>query len=287
MPRAIAQAFVTSAQPLAKWSNAVPGRAATAIRMTSIIEENADRQRRLLDDVDFVVGLNERALGIVRANGAPESKLVLNRLGVGIDPQRRESAGPRTGQPLRVGFIGRVHQTKGIDVLVRALLALPVDVALVVDVFGPRDPADERIGRLLQDATARDSRLIVHGEIGRDEVADALRRIDVLCCPSMWFENGPTVALEAHAVGTPVIGSNAGAMPEFIADGVNGRIVPAGRWEPLRDALHDVAVNPSLVEAWRRALPQPRTMDDVAREYQELYASASAKATPDKRVVAL
>ena len=273
MPRAMAPLFVTSAQPLARWSSAVPGRMATAIRMTSIIEENVVRQRRLLDGVDFFVGLNERALSIVRANGAPASKLVLNRLGVGIEPDSRPRSG-NAGRPLRVGFIGRVHETKGIDILARALLAIPADVPIVVEVCGPRDPADETLGRMLADAAARDARLIVRGEIARAEVADALRRIDVLCCPSMWFENGPTVALEAQAVGTPVIGSDAGAMPEFITDGVNGRIVPAGRWEPLRDALQDVALNPSVVDEWRRALPKPRTMDDVAREYEELYARA-------------
>jgi glycosyltransferase involved in cell wall biosynthesis len=196
---------------------------------------------------------------------------------VGVEPRRHGFSPRPTNNPLRVGFVGRVHETKGIGVLIRALAALPSDVPVVVEVFGPRDPSDEKLGRMLRDATARDPRLIVHEAVQRDEIVDVLRRIDVLCCPSLWFENGPTVALEAHAVGTPVIGSNAGAMPEFITDGVNGRIVPAGQWEALRDALHEAAANPSLIETWRQALPQPRTMDDVASDYVELYDRATRR----------
>jgi len=90
----------------------------------------------------------------------------------------------------------------------------------------------------------------------------------------MWFENGPTIALEAIAVGTPVIASRVGNLTEIIDDGVNGRLVTPGSVEEWARAITGAAVAPAeTIDRWRRALPQPRTMDDVASDYMALYAA--------------
>jgi hypothetical protein len=42
----------------------------------------------------------------------------------------------------------------------------------------------------------------------------------------------------------------------------------------LAAALTDAATRPSAtIDIWRRALPNPRTMDDIARDYLALYAA--------------
>jgi glycosyltransferase involved in cell wall biosynthesis len=87
------------------------------------------------------------------------------------------------------------------------------------------------------------------------------------------LEGGPTVAIEAHAVGTPVIGTRIGAMPEIITDGVNGRLVPPGDWCALARVLQEVATNPAeTIDRWRLSLPQARSMDQVTADYLSLYA---------------
>ena len=60
------------------------------------------------------------------------------------------------------------------------------------------------------------------------EIPAVLAELDALLSPSLSFENGPTIALEAMAVGTPIIASRVGNMAELIQDGVNGRLVEAG-----------------------------------------------------------
>jgi glycosyltransferase involved in cell wall biosynthesis len=100
-----------------------------------------------------------------------------------------------------------------------------------------------------------------------------LTRVDVVCCPSLAVEGGPTVALEAHAAGVPVIGSDIPALSELVRDGVNGRLYPAGDHRALADILNELAGDPHLVERWRGSLPAVRTMDDVARDYLALYAA--------------
>jgi len=90
------------------------------------------------------------------------------------------------------------------------------------------------------------------------------------------IEGGPTVALESQAVGTPVIASRIGGLPEIIEDGRNGRLFAPGDWRGLADLLREIAENPGTIDPWRAALPQVRTMDEVAADYLDLYRSSVA-----------
>ena len=111
------------------------------------------------------------------------------------------------------------------------------------------------------------------GELDAAGVRSVLGRVDAICSPSRVVEGGPTIALEAQAFGVPVIGSDIPALSELVTDGVNGRLYPAGDARALASILTDLAVNPDLVNDWRAALTPVRTMDDVARDYLELYAA--------------
>src|SRR5262249_43091770 len=107
------------------------------------------------------------------------------------------------------------------------------------------------------------------------DVPRVLAGFDALVCPSVGFENGPTVALEANAAGTPVIASAVGNLSEIVADGVNGRLVPPGDVKALAQALVEVASDPArTIDTWRRNIASPRTMDDIARDYIALYEAA-------------
>jgi glycosyltransferase involved in cell wall biosynthesis len=86
-------------------------------------------------------------------------------------------------------------------------------------------------------------------------------------------EGGPTIALEAQAAGVPAIGSDIPALSELVRDRVNGRLCPAGDVRALAAILRDLASNPDLVNQWRASLPSVRTMDDVTRDYLEMYAA--------------
>ena len=80
------------------------------------------------------------------------------------------------------------------------------------------------------------------------------------------------VALEAMAVGIPVIAASVGGAAEVLQDGVNARLVPPGDVTRLAAALTEVTSDPAgTICQWRRRLPPTRTMDDVTREYLTLY----------------
>ena len=62
----------------------------------------------------------------------------------------------------------------------------------------------------------------------REDIADVLRALNVLCMPSLKHEGIPQIGLQALACGTAVVGSDCGGIPEIILDGSTGRIFPTG-----------------------------------------------------------
>jgi glycosyltransferase involved in cell wall biosynthesis len=121
---------------------------------------------------------------------------------------------------------------------------------------------------------AGDGRIEFRPAVAAPDVPALLAEYDALLCPSIWFENGPTVALEAIAAGTPIIGSRVGNLAELIADDVNGLLVAPGDIKAWSRALTRVATSPAeTVDRWRRALTPPRTMDEIAKHYLSLYAA--------------
>jgi glycosyltransferase involved in cell wall biosynthesis len=189
---------------------------------------------------------------------------------------------------VRFGYLGRLHPSKGLVQLVRAVAAIPRDVAFHLEIRGPMLDAQSRaFAGELQALLAGDPRVVFEPGVPSSDVPQRLADLDVLLVPSMWFENGPTIALESMAAGTPIIASRVGNLAEIIVDGVNGRLVEAGDVDGLARALTEAAVDPAkTIDVWRGGLVPPRTMDDVTRDYLALYARpllASTRATIDPR----
>jgi glycosyltransferase involved in cell wall biosynthesis len=209
------------------------------------------------------------------ANGSPASKLVLNRLGLShINVTRKPAPGARpTKRPVRFGYVGRLHPSKGLVELAHAVRAIPRGVDFRLDIRGPTiDEASRTFAAELQTRLAGDPRVTFGPGIPGADVPAVLAELDALLCPSMWFENGPTIALEAIAVGTPIIASRVGNLAEIVDDGVNGQLVAPGNIEAWSLALMRAARDPAqTIDRWRAALPQPRTMDEIARDYMALY----------------
>jgi glycosyltransferase involved in cell wall biosynthesis len=67
--------------------------------------------------------------------------------------------------------------------------------------------------------------------------------------PSRFPDPCPTVAIEAMACGVPIVGSRTGGLPDLVADGESGVLVPAGDPIALAAALQGVIGQPELLDA--------------------------------------
>jgi glycosyltransferase involved in cell wall biosynthesis len=272
LPKTAARAAAAMPPALGRRLNSLPGRIGTTLAMSSSIAHAQSVQRRLIRATDQMIVLNQSAKRMLEANGAPPSHVMVNRLGLNHD-RARVKAPSLTVKPVRFAFVGRFHRTKGVYELARAIRRIPVTTPFRMEFRGPASsPDDEAVRGDLERMLAADERVTFGPAIEHVNVLDALAEYDVLCCPSTWFENGPTVAIEAMAVGTPVLGTRLGNFPELVEDGVNGRLVAPGDVGELAAALAEIASNPAIVDRWRARIPPPRTMDDVAAEYLTTYA---------------
>jgi glycosyltransferase involved in cell wall biosynthesis len=277
MPQAIARLAGAMPVPLSVALQRLPWRLGTTLGMPASVREYEAMQHELFSLVDRFVVLNETGRRMLISNGAPAGKIVLNRLGVSHPATTlKPAAGVRpAGAQVRFGYVGRIHPTKGLTELLRAVAAIPREVLFRLEIRGPiMDEASRRYATDLQAMAAGDGRIEFCPAVAAPDVPALLAEYDALLCPSIWFENGPTVALEAIAAGTPIIASRVGNLAELIADDVNGLLVAPGDIQAWRRALTLVATSPAeTVDRWRSALTPPRTMDEIATHYLSLYAA--------------
>ncbi|MGI8680177.1 MAG: glycogen synthase [Jatrophihabitans sp.] len=134
----------------------------------------------------------------------------------GIDP----------GRPFAI-FVGRITRQKGLGHLLRAAEAFDSEVQLVLCAGAPDTPEIEAeftaaVARL---RTTRTGVVWVREMLPRDELALLLTLATVFVCPSVYEPLG-IVNLEAMACETAVVASAVGGIPEVVADGSTGLLVP-------------------------------------------------------------
>ena len=280
MPMTAAQIVGSIPLPWSERLGHLSGRIGTTLGMAASILEYASLQRETFDLTEQFVVLNETARQILIANGVPAEKLVLNRLGLSYtNITRKPSPGQQpTRTPVRFLYLGRLHVSKGLGPLVDAAAAVARDIPFRLDIRGPQiDDASREFARALTARAGGDPRIAISEGVSGVEVLALLADYDVLLCPSMWFENGPTIALEAMAVGTPIIASRVGNLPEIIEDDVNGQLVEPGDIAEWTRVLGRVATDPAAtIDRWRLGIRPSRTMDDIAADYLAMYARPAA-----------
>lgn len=219
----------------------------------------------VLERAERIIVPSEALARLVLAWGLPAEKITLIRNPVSVpeglggrEELRRRHAfdGPT------LVFAGRLVPQKSIDVALEAVRRNP-DVRLLLAGEGPyRD----RLVRRAHDL-GLDGRAVFLGPQPRRTVFELLRAGDAALLSSSW-ENFPHMAVEALAVGTPVIATDAGGVTEILRDDWNGLLVPIRDPEALSRAIRRYLDDPALQERLRA-----ETVGSVARfEPEQTYA---------------
>ncbi len=130
-----------------------------------------------------------------------------------------------------LGFAGRLTTAKALDVALAALAEVD-GVALAIAGDGPDRAALEARTAAL----SLGDRVTFLGARTRLGVLELFRAADASLLSSTW-ENFPHTVVEALAVGTPVIATSVGGVPEVVHDGENGLLVPPGDAGALATAI--------------------------------------------------
>jgi len=122
-------------------------------------------------------------------------------------------------------YVGRLSPEKGVDLLLNAAAELP-DYKLKIIGAGPLED------RLL--SGRENSNVEFLGYKTGKELRTIISGSKFIIVPSNWFENNPLIILESLCLGTPVIGSDIGGIPELIKPGFNGILFTADNTDELR-----------------------------------------------------
>jgi glycosyltransferase involved in cell wall biosynthesis len=190
---------------------------------------------------------------------------------------KRDGDGDGDGDELL--FVGRCGDpNKGLEHLLDALALLPEAVRLrVLDVFPEGTSLEDRIHAL-----RIGHRITFAGKVPKAELERAYASASAVVVPSL-FEGFGLPAIEALAVGTPVVTTRAGALPEVIAAAGVGREVDAGDGPALAKGIAEVlddweAEHARALGARGRieaAFAWPRVAERTARVYSEVCRPAS------------
>ena len=200
---------------------------------------------------DAAFGVTCTGTGAAHLQGLDEVGGTVDLVYHGLDVSRFPDPPTRdAGQgPFTILSVGRLVEKKGYDTLIAALTRLGPDLDWrFVHIGG--GALKERLHAEAARAGVAD-RIDWRGKQAQDAVVSAMREADLFVLPSRIAEDGdrdglPNVLMEAASQRLPIISTAVSAIPEFIEDGVHGRLIAANDPDGLADAIGDLAADRDL-----------------------------------------
>ncbi len=178
---------------------------------------------------------------VVRTLGTDEAQIAVVHHAVNeVADAPRDLAVTLAGSERFVLVMGTVERRKNVTAAVSAIAALPKEVNLVIAGTAGNDEQATRQAIAESSASERIRRI---ENLSGEQHAALVRHASVLCFPSL-YEGFGLPPLEALRVGTAVVATAVGALPELISDRVP--LVPPGDTVALTEALAAVVEDPSV-----------------------------------------
>jgi len=217
--------------------------------------------------------------------GIGRGKTTIVRLGLDLDYLTTPEPGklrPGLGIPADapvVGIVGRLVPIKALDLFLEAATLIARDHS---DVHFAIVGDGELWNQLHADVQARGLSQQVHFTGWRGDLAAVYSDLDLVVCCSR-NEGTPVSLIEACAAGRAVIGTQVGGIPDIIAAGVNGLLVPSGDAGALADAINELLADPArrglMGLAGRQMVMERHSSDRMVSELKGVYTKLLEQAS--------
>ena len=211
--------------------------------------------------IDRYIVLNSFVFEKLVAAGVPQEKIRL--CGNFVSHFAVESAAK---QPYAL-YIGRLSLEKGLMTLLAASRMVP---ELPIKIAGT-GPLEGDLRRAISGPGMKHIELVGHvtGEAKHSLISEALCTL----LPSEWYENFPLSVVESLALGTPVVASRIGGLPELVQQDHTGLLFPAGDKKALAECLRRISRRESDTDRMAAmALTTAQELFSPQRHFEQLLA---------------
>lgn len=178
---------------------------------------------------------------------------------------------------LTLGFIGRLNQQKGLDILIDDISSLNKDILNNLELIVLGDGEDK--AELLKKIDQYDMNNIIKFLGFRKNVVEIMNSFDVLVMPSR-NEGLPLVLLESMSTGTPVAIHNVGCISEIIDNGKNGWIIEKSEhsWSKFIKELFNMKYDLNEISSKSYETYKTKfTLERMCKQYYEVYKNSLIK----------
>lgn len=202
--------------------------------------------------------------------GVPYQRLRLIHRGVNLDEFTLRGVPARSVLGQTIAIVGRITPIKGHAVLFKAMARVSrmfPQARLIVIGEASKSRYQDELGMLAERLGIREK---IEFLGTRYDVAELLKKADLLVAPAVGEEAFGRVIIEAGACGIPVIASRIGGIVDILEDGVDGILVPAGDVVRLAEAIAEILRNPDRAVRMAEALrSKVETLFSDTRMFQE------------------
>ena len=204
-------------------------------------------KREKIADATFGVTCTRGGAEHLRALSLEPAKIDLAYHGLDLARFPPPPAARPAGGPFTIVSVGRLVRKKGYGDLLDALALIGEGLDWRLRHIGGGELAREMAGRAAR--LGLSGRIEWLGKRAQDEVVAAMRTADLFVLPSKIAPDGdrdglPNVLMEAASQKLPIVSTASAAIPEFVTDGVHGRLVLPGDPAALADAILRLAAAP-------------------------------------------
>lgn len=188
--------------------------------------------------------------------GFPAQAITVIPRGLPSEYFAQEPAPLDYGREMRLLYVGRLTEVKGVHIAIEAIGHLAREgqlEAVHLDIVGAGEA--DYVQRLQQRVAALglERQVCFRGHLSPQDLMASYRQYHALLFPVIWIEPFGKVVIEAMAQGLCVIASNRGGPAEIITHGRDGLLVPAQDPHALAQAIISLTRSPDRTRQMRQA----------------------------------
>ena len=174
--------------------------------------------------------------------------------------------------------VSRLSEEKGVLTLLEAMQKLPdIQLKLVGD-----GPQKVKVEKFIKQRKLENVQYL--GEKRGLEVQYLIRGARFLVLPSEWYENYPMIALEAMALGKPVLAADIGGIPEIVIENTTGWLFRAGNAKDMREKIQTHFNDTETIERLGHAARARIEQINCSKAYYEKLMGCYGRVMPEKKV---